>query len=77
MPKNQQANPLLGFLSQDFVRAAGRAAESVGPAHLEERLLALGFGAVEGEEGGKAEAFLELDLVLGHETARELDARFV
>ena len=47
--------------------AAGDAEEAVGPADADRRLLALGVGAVEVEEGSEAEAFLELDLVLGPE----------
>ena len=46
--------------------AAAGAVEAVGPAGGEEGLLALRLGAVVLEELGQAEAFLELDFVLGH-----------
>ena len=49
----------------EAVRAAGGAGEAAGPADADERVLALRFGAVAIKEGGEAEAFLELDLVLG------------
>ena len=48
---------------------AGGAVEAAGPADATQRGLAPGFGAAAVEEGREAEAFLELDLVLGPEGA--------
>ena len=46
--------------------ATARTAQALGPAGVVKGLLTLGFGAEVGEELREAEAFLELDFILGH-----------
>ena len=60
-----EGGPAGGEAAEAGAAAAG-AVEAVGPAGGEEGLLALRLGAVVLEELGQAEAFLELDFVLGH-----------